>query len=185
MKLNFLLSILIIACFLQLTNSSSSIDEDDYVNENDYKSKNVNSNEADDEVSDGDDDSSLATNDDVDGDESGDGCSASYVIDHIFLEEDQNVDNKNLQIKYEIENEATNTANEKDQLSSLTSEFRYYRMTNFTSNLQVKFTPFAKELASLLSDLLYEAQLEPVCIGALLKLTSGIAHRKPWALSCT
>ena len=130
-------------------------------------------------VIDDDDNAEKDDGNDDNSEPSTDECSANYVLDHMFLQEksDDNLIN-DLSVNYEL-----HTLKEPHQQSAISFD-RYHRLTNFTTNLKTQWTPFAREFASHFSDLLYEAQLEPTCMGALLKLTSGIANRKPWALSC-
>ncbi len=39
-------------------------------------------------------------------------------------------------------------------------------------------------MASRVTDFLYEAQLNPPCLGSLFRIIKNMNDRKPWALSC-
>ncbi len=44
--------------------------------------------------------------------------------------------------------------------------------------------PYLRQIGLHLSEYLYEAQLEPDCMGALVKLSTAIGNQKPWAMNC-
>lgn len=60
---------------------------------------------------------------------------------------------------------------------------RINRMYNFSNQIVTKLNPFFREMASRVTDFLYEAQLNPPCLGSLFRIIKNMNDRKPWALS--
>ena len=61
---------------------------------------------------------------------------------------------------------------------------RINRMHHFTTRLSANLTPFLRQLASHLSDLLYEAKLPYQCMGAFMHLFTALGDQKSWAIGC-
>ena len=61
---------------------------------------------------------------------------------------------------------------------------RLNRMYRFSNKIRENFQPLFRELGSRMLDFFYEAQLEPACIGSLLRIIRGINRNRPWAMSC-
>lgn len=61
---------------------------------------------------------------------------------------------------------------------------RINRLHHFSTTLASNLTPFLRQLASHLSDLLYEAQLPFECMGAFMQLLTAVSEQKTWALGC-
>ena len=57
-------------------------------------------------------------------------------------------------------------------------------MYNFSNQIIEKLNPFFREMASRVTDFLYEAQLDAQCLGSLFRIIKGLNQRKPWAISC-
>lgn len=136
---------------------------------------------------DGDEDRDEKKGDDNDEDEGRDDedetptCDVKFFLDKIIPED------------YYPHQEA-NSNNNGGSVNNSTNSLKVYhlndtverinRLHHFSTSLTTNLTPFLRQLASHLSDLLYEAQLPYECMGALMQLTSALSEQKTWALGC-